>query len=74
MEGFDKKIPVYPIASGIVSIKSKDLQALLDHIDMLTASANLHEQRITVLEEQVVKLTDNVSRLAFILEEVYEKT
>lgn len=71
----DFKIPeVCPLHDGkFVTVPSESWNALCDTISKIIEVVNLHSEKLPEMQSELIKCSDSVSKIATILEEIYEE-
>lgn len=69
------KIPeVYPLHDGkFVTVPSESWNALCTTISKIIEVVNLHSEKLPEMQSELIKCSDDVSKIATILEEIYEE-
>ena len=70
------KLPTLPnvVNSQIVTVHASELQSIVDTVNELVGAYNAQQVQLAEVSQEVVTLKENMSKVAEILEALYEKT
>ena len=70
------KLPTLPnvVNSQIVTVHASELQSIVDTVNELVGVYNAQQVRLAEVSQEVITLKENMSKVAEILEALYEKT